>query len=199
MDLVVASNNKHKIDEIKKILGPYFKNILSLNETGLIDIDIEETGKTFKENSHIKTEAIKNMLPSYFVISDDSGICVKALNYAPGVYSARYAGVHGDDKKNNDLLLKNLENISDREAYYETCITFFSPITNKYYYSSGKVFGEILKKPEGNNGFGYDPLFYSYDLKKTFANSTQEEKNKVSHRYLALIDIVKQLKENKEI
>lgn len=199
MKLIVASNNKHKIIEIKKILGKYFDEILSLDEVGLHNIEIEETGTTFKENSKIKVDAIKKLKSSYFIISDDSGICVEALNLEPGVYSARYAGINTNDTKNNNLLLNNMKNIKNRKAYYETCITFFSPITNKFYYSSGKVFGEILNEPKGISGFGYDPLFYSYDLKKTFAQATQEEKNSVSHRYIALMELVKTLIENKEI
>lgn len=198
MNLVVASNNIHKIKEIKEILGPYFKKIFSLREAGIENIEIEETGKTFKENAHIKAETIKNILPDSFIISDDSGICVESLNFAPGIYSARYSKT-GNDKENNKLLLKNLKDVKNRKAFYEACIAFYSPKTNKYYYSSGKVFGEILKKEKGFNGFGYDPLFYCYDLKKTFAEITQEEKNKISHRYNALINLLELLKINKEI
>ena len=117
---------------------------------------------------------------------------VDALSGAPGVYSARYAGVHGDDKKNYTFLLKNLENEPLRTARFKTAITFVTK--DKTYLATGETEGEILFAPEGTNGFGYDPIFYSYDLKKSFASASDEEKNKVSHRAKAVKNLLSQLK-----
>lgn len=189
--LLVASNNKNKVFEIKTLLSSYFKEIVSLRDEN-IDIDVEETGTTFFENALIKAKTIAKMA-NMVTISDDSGICVDALNNAPGVYSARFAGKNSTDKKNNDLLLDNLKNEVNRDAFYMASIVVYFPETDTYIESSGKTYGKILTKPDGKGGFGYDPIFFSTELNKTFANCTIEEKNKVSHRARALAKIVEQL------
>lgn len=190
MDIIIASNNKHKIREIKEILGDKFDNIFSLSDKN-IDIEIEETGLTFYENALIKAETICKLtgLPT---LSDDSGLEVEALNGAPGVYSARYAGEPSSDKKNNELLLKNLKNITNRKARF-TCVIVLCYPDGSNISATGYCNGEILFKEDGNGGFGYDPLFYSYDLKKSFGVATGEEKNSVSHRAIALKNLYKLL------
>jgi XTP/dITP diphosphohydrolase len=187
MDLIVATNNKNKINEIRKIAGHYFDNIYSLSDKG-IKIEIEETGMSFYENAYIKANAVFNIthMPT---LADDSGLCVNALNGEPGVMSARYSGAHGDDKSNNKLLLKKMENIKNRKAYFQSVVVL------KYdnetaFYGEGKCEGEIMHEEKGTNGFGYDPLFYSYDLKKSFGEATDEEKNSISHRARALQDLM---------
>ena len=119
------------------------------------------------------------------MIADDSGICVDALGGAPGVYSARYCGYHGDDKKNRDLLLENMKNESNRKAHFTSAIALVYP-NGKEVVVEGKTYGKILYKEEGDGGFGYDPIFESDDLKKSFGVATAEEKNAVSHRFRAL-------------
>ena len=190
MILALATNNKHKVEEIKAILGHRFEKVLSLEELG-IDIEIEETGTTLQENSLIKAETISK-LTGMCALADDSGLMVDALDGAPGVYSARYAGEEHDDKKNNALLLKNLEG-KERTAHFCSVVTLYYP-NGEIITGEGRVEGEILFEEHGSNGFGYDPLFYSYELKKAFAEATQAEKNSVSHRGRALQDLLKKLK-----
>ena len=183
--IVVASSNKNKINEIKEILHDY--DILSLKDIEFFD-DIEETGETFEENSLIKAKAVHNFLKSknldYLVMADDSGLCCEALNGQPGVYSARYAGEHGNDKANRDKLIKELSG-KDKTAYFNCTITLYYP-NDEYKVFVGKTYGIIIEKEKGNTGFGYDPIFYSNDLNKTFGEASEEEKNSVSHRGRAL-------------
>ncbi len=190
MKLALATNNKHKLKEIRAILGDSFEEALSLEELG-IDVDIEETGSTLEENALIKARAIVEMtgLPS---LADDTGLMVDALDGAPGVYSARYAGEEHDDAKNRALLLKNLQNASTRTAHFGTVIALCYPDGN-YLLAEGRVEGEITFEEKGIEGFGYDSLFYSYELKKTFAEATAEEKNSVSHRSRALRSMLEKL------
>lgn len=182
-DLIIASNNKHKITEIKQILGDYFQNIYSLSDKG-INVEIEETGKTFVENAVIKAKYIATLtgLPA---LSDDSGLEVNALGGAPGVYSARYAGEHGDSAKNNAKLLKEMQNITDRKANFTSAVAICFP-DGTILTAEGKTYGKILTDYQGNGGFGYDPIFYSDDLNKSFGTATPEEKNSVSHRARSL-------------
>ncbi len=190
-DIVLASNNKHKIKEFKEILKEY--NILSLNDIGFTE-DIVEDGETFEENALIKARTIKNYLQekglNYDVIADDSGLCCKALNNAPGVYSARYAGNH-DDQANRDKLIKELEG-KDKTAYFICDIVLYK---DKYEYKSftGKTNGKIIDEEKGKKDFGYDCIFFSDDLKKTFGEATEEEKNSVSHRKRAIEELLKEL------
>lgn len=190
MKLVIASNNKGKIREIKSIVGNCFDEINSLKELG-IDIEIEETGDTFVDNALIKAETVAKITNSC-ALADDSGLCVGALNGAPGVFSARYAGDGHDDDANNALLLKNLNGVTDRSAYFESAIVLVYP-DGRTVVAQGKTHGRILNAPEGNNGFGYDPLFYSDDLGKSFGIAADEEKNQVSHRARALNELKQKL------
>ncbi len=183
MKLVIASNNSHKVKEIKAILGGFFKEILTIKEAGL-DIDPEETGSTFEENSLIKAEAVCKA-SGLAALADDSGLCVDALNGEPGVYSARYAGEEHDDEKNIDKLLETLGESKNRTAEFVTVVTLVYP-DGKILTAKGATKGEITYERKGNAGFGYDPVFYSYELGKTFGEATEEEKNAVSHRGKAL-------------
>ena len=180
--LVVATGNKNKLREISQIFPDY--EVISQSQAGFCT-EAEETGSTFAENAVIKAQAACNAL-SLPVIADDSGICVTALGGAPGVYSARYAGAHGDDKANRDKLLKVLKDKADRSAYFESAIAFCRP-GKEPVVTTGRTYGQILKEETGENGFGYDCIFFSDDLKKSFGIASAEEKNAVSHRYRALI------------
>jgi len=181
--VVVASSNEGKIAEIKAI----FKGveIVSMAELGFTD-DIEETGKSFKENAKIKAETIakKFNLPA---LSDDSGLCVDALYGAPGIYSARFSGE--GPAANRKLLLKRMEHVTDRRAHFESAVCLCFP-NGKTYFGEGRTYGRILQEEIGTNGFGYDCLFYSDDLKKSFGLASEDEKNGVSHRYRALKDLL---------
>ncbi len=180
--IVVASGNRHKIEEIKAI----FKGVklVSMSEAGFTD-DIEENGKTFKENAYIKAKAVYDAvkLP---VLADDSGLCVDALDGAPGVYSARFSG--GTSADNRALLLQRLEGIPNRRARF-TCAVCYISQDGKAIFGEGCTEGRILFEEIGEKGFGYDSLFYSADLKKSFGEATEAEKNSVSHRYRALCDL----------
>lgn len=190
--IVLASNNKHKVEEFKEILKEY--NILTLNDIEYYE-EIEENGKTFEENALIKAKTINNYLKQkaldYIVISDDSGLCVDSLNGAPGVYSARYAGVHGDDKSNRDKLIKDLQG-KNRKANFVCNIVVYYP-NDEYKVFVGKTEGEIIEEERGSKEFGYDCIFYSYDLNKTFGEASSEEKNNVSHRGRAIKEMLKEL------
>lgn len=182
MKIAIATNNPGKLREIRAILGGFFDEALSLADLG-IDVDIEETGTTLTENALIKARTIRDLtgLPA---LADDSGLMVDALGGAPGVYSARYAGEEHDDKKNNALLLKNLEG-KPRDAKFCSVIALCYP-DGRELTAEGSVEGTILEEERGKGGFGYDPLFFSPELGKTFAEATPEEKNSVSHRSRAL-------------
>lgn len=183
MKLAIATNNQHKLQEIRAILGDSFEELLSLKDLG-IDVDVEETGSTLEENALIKARAIL-ALSGIATLADDTGLMVDALRGAPGVYSARYAGEEHDDAKNRALLLKNLDGVKDRSAHFATVIALCYP-DGKTLTASGRVNGEILLSERGTEGFGYDSLFFSTELGKTFAEATQAEKNSVSHRGRAL-------------
>ena len=179
--IVVASNNTHKLREIAQIFEEY--EVISQREAGF-DEEVEETGTTFEENALLKARAACKAL-GLPVIADDSGLCVLALNGAPGAYSARYCGWHADDQSNRALLLKNMEQKSDRTAYFCSSIVMVYP-DGKELIGEGRTYGKILEKEDGEGGFGYDPIFFSDDLQKSFGRATAEEKNSVSHRYRAL-------------
>lgn len=187
---VLASNNKHKIDEFRKIL----KNveILTLNDIGFSK-DIEETGKTFLENALIKAKEVSNFLKSknllYDVLAEDSGLCCEDLNLEPGIFSARYSGEHGNDADNRKKLIKNLQG-KDRSAYFIALIVLYHP-DDTYIYKEGRTYGKIIDNEIGNTSFGYDCIFLSNELGKTFGSATAEEKNSVSHRYRALVELEK--------
>lgn len=191
--LIIASNNAHKIEEIKSIFHDINYEIVSLKEAG-IDIEVEENGKTFEENSYIKAKAIHD-LTGEAVLADDSGLEVYALNGAPGVLSARFAGEHGNDAKNNCKLLELLKDLplEKRSARFVSAIVMLLNNGEKLT-GIGYAEGTIGFEGKGHNGFGYDPLFISKELEKTFAELSNEEKNSISHRKRALEDLKKKLK-----
>ncbi len=191
MKIALATNNKHKLEEIRAILDGCFEQLLSLSELGL-DIEIEETGATLEENALIKAREIVR-LTGMPALADNTGLMVDALGGAPGVYSARYAGEAHDDKSNRQLLLKNLENAPDRSAHFGTVIAVCYP-DGSYLTAEGRVDGKIIFEERGEGGFGYDSLFYSEEIGKTFAEATPEEKNSISHRGRALRAMLEKLK-----
>ncbi|MCK5128870.1 MAG: XTP/dITP diphosphatase [Clostridiales bacterium] len=195
MKLVIASNNKHKIVEIKKILQDDFDEILSMSEAGL-DEDIEETGITFKENALIKAHYVSDKL-NCVALADDSGLEVDALDCRPGVYSARYCGYHGDDDANNKKLLDEMKDKANKSARYACAIALVQP-NEKDLVAMGYCEGTILEIPQGNGGFGYDPLFYMKDFNQTMAQLDIDIKNNFSHRYHALMGVKKLLEESNE-
>ena len=187
--IVVATGNAHKLREIAQIF-PQFE-VLSQKQMGF-DVDVEETGTTFEENALIKARAAAAALGCP-ALADDSGLCVEALGGAPGVYSARYSGEHGNDAANRQLLLANLQGESNRRAYFKSAVAFVYP-DGREIVVEGKTYGEILSQEQGTGGFGYDCVFFSDDLKKSFGDSTSEEKNGVSHRFRALQALLEKLK-----
>jgi XTP/dITP diphosphohydrolase len=175
--IILATKNKNKLSEIRSIL-PQFE-IVGLDEIFYTE-EIEETGITFEENALLKAVKIHEDTGAT-VIADDSGLCVDALNGAPGVYSARYSGNHGDDSANNALLLQNLTGVSDRAAKF-VCAAAVCFEDGSAAVAVGEVFGKIGFEYEGENGFGYDPLFISDELGISFGLLTEEVKNRYSHR-----------------
>lgn len=193
MKIVLASRNKKKIAELQTLLCAYIEGIeiLSLDDVGIYG-EIEENGKSFAENALIKAKAAAES--GYIGVGDDSGLVVYALDGAPGIYSARYAGEHGDDEANNELLLKNLEDKEDRRGAFVCTIACVFPNGDEPITAEGRAEGEILKERVGDGGFGYDPLFYFPSLGKTFAELTPDEKNAVSHRGNAIKAFAAELK-----
>ena len=195
MKMVLASKNPHKLVEIQKIVERFDIQLVLESELG-VDIDVEETGTTFEENSLLKAKAVMEAtgLPA---LADDSGIAVDALNGAPGVYSARYGFDDSlDDWGRLQLLLKNTENVPDgqRQAQFVCVITLMTP-EGQMIQARGEVHGELLRAPAGTGGFGYDPIFYYPPLGKTLAEVAPEERNQVSHRARALKVLYEKMKE----
>ena len=188
--LIVASNNQHKLREIAEIFTDF--EVLSQKQAGF-DVDVEETGETFVENAQLKARAACKAL-GCSVLADDSGLCVDALGGAPGVYSARYCGHHGNDAENRAMLLKNLQGVKNRSAHFTSAIALVYP-DGRELTAEGHTYGRILEEEIGDGGFGYDCLFYSDDLGKTFGVASSEEKNGVSHRFRALQAMLKIWKE----
>ena len=191
--LIIASNNKGKIAEIKSLLKGKFE-IISMAEAG-INIKIIENGKTFYDNALIKAKAV-SAAANAPALADDSGLCVYALNNAPGVYSARYAGENATDNDNNLKLLKEMKNIKDRRAEFVCCAVIYYPQcsqhpSGKILSAEGRIKGKILHDFKGSGGFGYDSLFYCYKLKKSFGEAGEEEKNRISHRFQAVSQLEK--------
>jgi len=195
MKIIAATNNKGKVREFKEILAPLGIEVSSLAEEG-IDIDVEETGATFEENAFIKARAIAQ-LRGCAVLADDSGLCVDALGGKPGVYSARWAGEGATDAQKIEKLLSDMEGKDNRRAHFETAIAYVGA-DGKELLAKGRTEGVLLTEPHGVNGFGYDPIFLSDDLKKTFAEATDAEKNSVSHRGRALRKMYDLLKEEEK-
>ena len=195
MKVVLASKNKHKLIEISKITEQFGFELVMESELGL-DIDVEETGSSFEENSFLKADAVMKAtgLPA---LADDSGIAVDALNGEPGIYSARYGFDDSlDDWGRLKLLLKNTEQVPDgkRQAQFVCVITMITPDRNVIQ-ARGEIHGELLQEPRGENGFGYDPIFYYPPLGMTTAQMSPEDKNRVSHRANALRAFYEKLKE----
>jgi XTP/dITP diphosphohydrolase len=186
--LVFATNNIHKTEEVAKILSPDYE-VLDLKDINCL-VDIPETGDSFAENATIKsTYVYENFGLDCF--SDDSGLEVAALNNAPGIFSARYSGVQ-DDKINLELLLKNMEGQTNRQARFKTVISLIQ--NGKNYLFEGTIEGTIRTMPAGNKGFGYDPIFQPNGYDITFAEMDMAEKNKISHRALAMQQLIAFLK-----
>ena len=195
MKVVLASKNKHKLEEISQITKKFGMELVLESDLG-VDIDVEETGTTFEENSFLKADAVMKAtgLPA---LADDSGIAVDALNGEPGIYSARYGFDEGlDDWGRLQLLLKNTEQVPDdrRQAKFVCVITMVTP-DGQTIQARGEVHGMLLRAPAGQGGFGYDPIFYYPPLGKSLAEVTAEEKNQVSHRANALNVFYEKLKE----
>ena len=195
MKVVLASKNKHKLEEIRKITDKFDMELILQSELG-VDLDVEENGTTFEENSFIKAEAVMKAtgLPA---LADDSGIAVDALNGEPGIYSARYGFDPAlDDWGRLELLLKNTEHVPDdqRQAKFVCVITMVTP-DGKTIQARGEIHGQLLREARGENGFGYDPIFFYPPLGKTTAELSPEEKNSVSHRANALKLFYEKLKE----
>ena len=189
--LIAASNNKNKLREFEAILGGRYR-IVSMREAG-IDAEIDETGTTFEENALIKASYVMQAT-GCAAIADDSGLEVDALGGAPGVYSARYCGRHGDDEANNDLLLANLAGVpAPRTARYVAAIALVRPGMEPVV-RRGTCEGEILKERRGNGGFGYDPLFLC-ETGETFAEISMEKKNEISHRRRGIEAVLRALDE----
>ena len=195
MKVVLASKNPHKLVEISQITEKFGMELVLESQLG-VDIDVEETGSTFEENSFLKAEAVMKAtgLPA---LADDSGICVDALGGEPGIYSARYGFDDSlDDFGRLQLLLKNTENVPDgqRQAQFVCVITFVTP-DGKVIQARGEVHGELLRAPFGEGGFGSDPIFYYPPFGKSLAQVSPAEKNSVSHRANALKVFYEKLKE----
>ena len=195
MKIVLASKNPHKLVEINEITQKFGFELVLQSELG-VDLDVEENGTTFEENSLIKAKAVMEAtgLPA---LADDSGICVDALGGAPGVYSARYGGDESlDDWGRLQLLLKNMEDVPDgqRQAKFVAVITMVTP-EGQVIQARGEIHGELTREARGENGFGYDPIFFYPPLGKTTAELSPEEKNQVSHRANALNVFYEKMKE----
>lgn len=184
MDFILATNNIKKLEELQRILSPLGINVITAKSLGIELPEVEENGSTFEENAHIKAQSAREIthLPS---IADDSGLCVDYLGGAPGIYSARFSGEHGNDEKNNDLLLEKLSGVplEKRTAHYVCAVCCIFP-DGREITVRGECSGHIGFERDGNAGFGYDPLFIING--KSFGRYSAEEKDKISHRGNAL-------------
>ena len=190
--LVVATGNAHKLREFAEIFTEY--DVLSQRQMGFLG-EVEETGKTFAENALIKARAACSALGA-IALADDSGLCVDALMGAPGIHSARCAGEHGNDKANRTLLLQRLQGETQRTAHFVSALAMVFP-DGREIVVEGKTYGSVLLEEVGSAGFGYDSIFFSDDLQKSFGVATAEEKNAVSHRFRALQALRARLQELK--
>jgi len=186
MKLLIASNNAHKVREIREILSGYFDEMVTMREAGL-SIDVVEDGATFQDNAVKKATEILEKSGFDAALADDSGLCVDALGGAPGVYSARYAGEGHDDAANNAKLMADMRDVPDgeRTCRFVSCVALARkgmPVL----VAQGTAEGTLLRSAAGENGFGYDPYFFYPPLQKSFAQLTAQEKNSVSHRRASL-------------
>ena len=187
--LIIATHNKGKLKEFKQMFEGKFE-VCSLPYNGF-DQDVEETGETFYENALLKAKFVYENTGE-IAIADDSGLCVNSLNGEPGLYSARYAGENSTQQQKNELLLSRLAPFTDRSAKFVCSLVMYGEngvIASGY----GETLGSILLETQGDGGFGYDPLFFSNDLQKSFGVATAEEKNSVSHRSRAIKDLLNKL------
>lgn len=185
-EIVAATKNKHKIREIEAITKEFGMTIIPRDEAGVPDIEVEENGETFEENSYIKAYEIMKLCGK-ITIADDSGLVVDYLDGAPGVYSARFAGVDGDDEANNEKVLRLMEGVpfEKRTARFVSVITMVFPDGSSIV-ARGEVEGHLLTEVVGSNGFGYDPMFVPLGYDKSFGELDAETKNRISHRANAL-------------
>lgn len=193
LEIVIATNNPNKVEEYRQMFASISNiKLFSLKDEN-IHIEIEENGKTFKENSLIKAETISKFT-NKFVLADDSGLEIEALDNFPGIYSARF--MEGRPYKEKwAAIFEMLKNKENKNAQFHCAITFITPSKDKYIFE-GIEKGYITEKIEGENGFGYDPIFFSNSLNKTFGNATEEEKNAVSHRGKAFSQLLEFIKNN---
>lgn len=190
--IILATHNKGKAKEFKSLLENLGFEILTKGDIG-IEIDPVENGKTLEDNAKIKAIAIYNEIKT-FTIADDTGLFVESLNGLPGVHTARYAGENCSDKENREKLLFEMSGIKNRKAYFETVIALVDD-SGEIYYAHGRCDGNIAETERGDRGFGFDKLFIPKGYDKTFAELSEEEKNKISHRALALLELKNLLKE----
>ena len=183
MKIVLATSNKDKVREIKEILGKSV-DIYTTDDFDIEKFEVEEDGETLKENAYKKAKSLYDILKMP-TLADDTGLFVKSLNLRPGVYSHRYAGENPTYKDNRNKLLDELKESDNRDAYFKTSVCFIDK-DGKDYYFDGKIDGEISEKEYGDKDFGYDQIFRIKEIKKTFGQMTDEEKNLYSHRSLAL-------------
>lgn len=188
-EIIIATNNKNKIREMKEKLARFDINVISQSEAG-IEIDVEETGTTFKENAELKATAIYNMIKKP-VIADDSGLCIDYLNGAPGIYSHRFAGEDATDADRIKKVLEELDGVPDekRTARFKCCVCYIDKNGEKHFFEETAE-GIIGYEPRGTNGFGFDPIFHFEGGERTFAEFSPEEKNAVSHRGKAVARFV---------
>ncbi len=191
---IAATNNQDKIVEIREILAGIKVRILTPKDLG-IDFDVEETGNTFEENALIKASAIHDLIGGY-VMADDSGLSVKALDGAPGIFSARFAGNDASYDKKIEMIWRMLDEKSDtdRSASFICAVAVIMP-DKSFFTVRGECHGVIHDRLEGNNGFGYDPVFYMPEYKMTTASMSREMKNSISHRGIALRKMAEKLKQ----
>lgn len=192
-ELVFATNNKHKTEEVGKLLLNEYK-VLNLSDIGCT-VDIPETGDTFEENAFLKSSyVVENYQLDCF--ADDSGLEIEALSNEPGVYSARYSG-QKDDQVNMKLVLQKMEGLSNRRARFKTVISLIQG--QKNYFFEGVINGHILENPIGDQGFGYDPIFVPEGHEQSFAQMSMEQKNEISHRAIAMRKLIAFLKEQQPV
>ncbi len=190
-EIVVATTNEGKYKEFRSLLRSIFKDFYSLRDFGEVP-KIVEDGKSFRENAYKKASAVARYtnLP---VLADDSGLVVPSIGGKPGIYSARYAGEGATDLDNIKKLLKDMEHVSDRRAYFVCEIVVIFPRSSTTVEARGECEGEILTEPRGHGGFGYDPIFFIPDLGKTMAELDNEQKNSISHRAKAVFNLIEKL------